>query len=121
MMFILTIGNTAVSRIKGITAAGGNEELIKFTPPADAEYLFYDRPRCINSIPVTPSGNPTPAIITKADRELVKFPVLVVRVGSIAEPLISPYDFLMSFASKKVCYKTIESNKIEIIAKAMQK
>ena len=51
MMFILTIGNTAVSRIKGITAAGGNEELIKFTPPADAEYLFYDRPRCINSIP----------------------------------------------------------------------
>jgi len=90
MMFILTIGNTAVSRIKGITAAGGNEELIKFTPPADAEYLFYDRPRCINSIPVTPSGNPTPAIITKAARELVKFPVLVVRAGSIAEPLL-PY------------------------------
>ncbi|MGC8645241.1 MAG: nicotinate mononucleotide-dependent phosphoribosyltransferase CobT [Thermoplasmata archaeon] len=95
MIFILTIGNTAISRINGITAAGGNPDLIKFTPPADAEYLFFERPRCINSIPVTPSGNPTPAIITKASRELAKFPVMVVRSGSTAEPLL-PYVFVSS-------------------------
>ncbi len=93
MIFILAIGNTAVSRVNGITAAGESEDLIKFTPPADAEYLFYDRPKCIDSIPVTPSGNPTPAIITKASKKLVGFPVLVARAGAVTSPSL-PYFFI---------------------------
>lgn len=100
-MFILAIGNTAVSQINGITAAGESEELIKFTPPADAEYLFYDRPRCIDAIPITPSGNPTPAIVTKASKILAGFPVLVARAGSIAGPSL-PYFFISNSQGKDI-------------------
>jgi len=89
------IGNTEVSKIKGITAAGGNDTLIKYTPPADAEFLFYDKPICIDAIPVTPEGNPTPGIITKASKNLLKLPILVIRAGSIIEPKI-PYINLSS-------------------------
>ncbi|MCW6159245.1 MAG: TIGR00303 family protein [Thermoplasmatales archaeon] len=101
MIFILAIGNTEVSQINGITAAGETEELIKFTPPADAEYLFYNRPRCINAIPVTPSGNPTPAIMTKASKILVGFPILVARAGSIVGPSL-PYFFISDSPGKDI-------------------
>lgn len=101
MIFILAIGNSAVSQINGITAAGESEELIKFTPPADAEYLFYDRPKCIEAIPITPSGSPTPAIVTKASKILVGFPVLVTRVGSIASPSV-PYFFISDSQGKDI-------------------
>ncbi|MEM0137872.1 MAG: TIGR00303 family protein [Thermoplasmatales archaeon] len=101
MLFILVIGNTEIANVKGITAAGENSELIKYTPPADAEFLFYDRPRCINAIPITPSGNPTPAIITKASRNLLNFPILVIRGGSIIEPNL-PYVAITSEAGRDI-------------------
>lgn len=90
MLFILVISNTNVAEIPGITVAGENPELVKYTPPADAEYLFYERPICIDAIPVTPAGHPTPAIITKAVKELINMPILVVRSGSIIAPNL-PY------------------------------
>lgn len=95
MLLLLVIGNTAVSGIKGITAAGESDDLIKYTPPADAEFLFYDRPRCIDAVPVTPEGNPTPGIITKASRNLLNFPVMVIRSGSRIGPIV-PYIHISS-------------------------
>jgi uncharacterized protein (TIGR00303 family) len=88
-MMLLVLGNTEISLIEGISIAGANPELTKFTPPADAEYLFYDKPKIIEAIPVTPQGHPTPAIITKACYELAKFPISVVRAGTFLAPLIS--------------------------------
>ncbi|MGC8860035.1 MAG: TIGR00303 family protein [Aciduliprofundum sp.] len=85
-MFLLTISNTEVASIPGITVAGGNPELIKYTPVADAEFLFYSKPISIDAIPVTPEGHPTPAIITKASKILAGFPIIVVRSGTIVEP-----------------------------------
>ncbi|MEM0162973.1 MAG: TIGR00303 family protein [Thermoplasmata archaeon] len=90
MLFLLVISNTNVAEIPGITVAGENPEIMKYTPPADAEYLFYERPLCINTVPVTPAGHPTPGIITKAVKELVNMPVMVVRSGSIIAPNL-PY------------------------------
>ncbi|BAD85041.1 NaMN:DMB phosphoribosyltransferase [Thermococcus kodakarensis KOD1] len=87
-IFILVLGNTEVSLIPGISVAGATPELTKLTPPADAEYLFYEKPRIIDAIPVTPEGHPTPAIITKAARELANFPILVVRGGTYLAPLV---------------------------------
>ncbi|MBP1912588.1 nicotinate mononucleotide-dependent phosphoribosyltransferase CobT [Thermococcus stetteri] len=87
-LFLLVLGNTEVSTIPGISVAGATPELTKLTPPADAEYLFYEKPRIIDAIPVTPEGHPTPAIITKAARELANFPVLVVRGGTYLAPLV---------------------------------
>ncbi len=87
-MMLLVLGNTELSLIKGISIAGANPELTKFTPPADAEYIFYDKPKIIDAIPVTPEGHPTPAIITKACYELAEFPITVVRAGTFLAPQI---------------------------------
>ncbi len=87
-MYLMTvvISNTKVAEIPGISAAGKSTELIKYTPPADIEYIFYGKPKCIDAIPVTPEGHPTPAIITKAAKEIMNFPLIPIRAGSILPP-----------------------------------
>ncbi len=87
-MMLIVLGNTEVSTIPGISVAGATPELTKLTPPADAEYLFYEKPKIIDVIPVTPEGHPTPAIITKAAKELADFPVIIVRGGTYLAPLV---------------------------------
>jgi len=87
-LFLLVLGNTEISTVQGISVAGATPELTKLTPVADAEYLFHEKPLTIDVIPVTPEGHPTPAIITKAARELANFPVLVVRGGTYLAPLV---------------------------------
>ncbi len=87
-LFLLVLGNTEISTVPGISVAGATPELTKLTPPADAEYLFHEKPLIIDAIPVTPEGHPTPAIITKAARELAAFPILVVRGGTYLAPLV---------------------------------
>ena len=87
-MMLVVLGNTEVSTIPGISVAGATPELTKLTPPADAEYLFHEKPKIIDVIPVTPEGHPTPAIITKAAKELADFPVIIVRGGTYLAPLV---------------------------------
>ncbi len=104
-MFILVVSNTEVAKIPGITVAGKNPELIKYTPVADAEFLFYSRPVSIDALPVTPEGHPTPAIITKASRILAKFPILVVRSGTEIEPKI-PHIKITDVPGKNIAKET---------------
>ncbi|KUH32359.1 hypothetical protein APY94_09705 [Thermococcus celericrescens] len=87
-LMLVVLGNTEISTVPGISVAGATPELTKLTPPADAEYLFYEMPRIIDVIPVTPEGHPTPAIITKAARELAGFPLMIVRAGTYLAPLV---------------------------------
>ncbi|ASJ12488.1 nicotinate mononucleotide-dependent phosphoribosyltransferase CobT [Thermococcus thioreducens] len=87
-LFLLVLGNTEISTVPGISVAGATPELTRLTPVADAEYLFHEKPLTIDVIPVTPEGHPTPAIITKAAKELANFPVLVVRGGTYLAPFI---------------------------------
>ena len=89
-IFICVISYTATSEIPGITVAGANPNLTKYTSPADAEFLYYGRCKCINAVPLTPDGKPTPAIITRAALRLSNIPFLVVDAGSKIKPLI-PY------------------------------
>ncbi|MEM0203091.1 MAG: TIGR00303 family protein [Archaeoglobaceae archaeon] len=89
-MFVLVIGNTKTAEVPGITVAGANPELIKYTPPADAELLYHGRCLSINSIPATPDGKPTPALITYTALRLTKIPLLVVDSGLMIKPKI-PY------------------------------
>ncbi len=89
-LFALVISYTYTSLIPGITAAGQNENLIKYTSPADAEYLNYGHCKSLDSIPVTPDGLPTPAIITKTALGLSNMPFFVVNAGSVVRPQ-SPY------------------------------
>ena len=89
-LFALVISYTYTSLIPGITAAGQNENLIKYTSPADAEFLNYGHCKCLDSIPVTPDGLPTPAIITKTALDLGNMPFFVVNAGSVVRPQ-APY------------------------------
>jgi uncharacterized protein (TIGR00303 family) len=89
-LFALVVSYTNTSLIPGITAAGQNEDLIKYTSPADAEFLNYGRCKCLDSVPVTPDGMPTPAVITKTALDLSDTPFLVVDAGSVVKPEV-PY------------------------------
>ncbi|MET1124810.1 MAG: nicotinate mononucleotide-dependent phosphoribosyltransferase CobT [Archaeoglobaceae archaeon] len=88
VMFLLVIGNTRTAEIPGITVAGANPELVKYTPPADAELLYFGRCLSIDGVPATPDGKPTPALISLAALRLTDVPFLVVRSGTIVAPKI---------------------------------
>ena len=62
--FICVIGNTETAKIPGISAAGAVPAITDFTPAADIELLYYGRCKCIDGVPVTPNGIPTPALVT---------------------------------------------------------
>lgn len=89
-LFVCVISYTATSEIPGLTVAGANPELIKYTSPADAEFLYYGKCKCIEAIPATPDGKPTPALITRAALQGAEIPFLVVDAGAKIKPSI-PY------------------------------
>lgn len=89
-MFILFISATDLSAVKGLSAAGANVEALPYTAPADADLLFYDRPKVIDAIPFDPFGHPTPALITKASVMEGRLPVKVMRAGTSIAP-IAPF------------------------------
>ena len=63
-VFACVISHTATSEIPGLTVAGANLEMVKFTSPADAEFLHYGRCICIPVVPATPDGKPRTAHIS---------------------------------------------------------
>ncbi len=86
MRFVLIAGGTETARIDGITAAGATPSLLAYTPAADAEILCSGDASSTGIVPVSPSGCPTPAVVTRAARELLGFPVDVLDAGAI-EPV----------------------------------
>lgn len=87
-MFILFISETKLSRVPGLSAAGANVEALPYTAPADADMLFYDRPKVVDCVPLDPFGHPTPAIVTRAAVIEGGFPVKAVRVGTSVAPAV---------------------------------
>ena len=87
--FVLVAGTTETAQREGISAAGADTELMRETPAADAEIVRYGRPVRTGTVPVSPSGCPTPALVTRAVRELLDFDVAVVD-GGLAEPTGAP-------------------------------
>lgn len=89
-IFVCTISYTETSQIPGITFAGANPDLIKYTSPADSEFLFYGRCFSIHGVPATPDGIPTPALLTRTALLLGRIPCIVVNSGSKIAPKV-PY------------------------------
>lgn len=89
MRFVLVGGNTETARIDGISAAGADPDAMVHTPSADLEIVEYGRPVQAPVVPVSPTGCPTPAVITRAVRELLEFDVLAVDAG-LARPTTAP-------------------------------
>ncbi|NIC00200.1 nicotinate-nucleotide--dimethylbenzimidazole phosphoribosyltransferase [Halobacterium sp. R2-5] len=88
-LFALAAGATETAAIDGISAAGADPALMAHTPSADAEILAYGRPVRAPVVPVSPTGCPTPAVVTRAVRERVEFGAVVLDAG-LAEPTGAP-------------------------------
>ncbi|WP_247009448.1 nicotinate-nucleotide--dimethylbenzimidazole phosphoribosyltransferase [Halorientalis litorea] len=86
---VLVAGTTGTASIDGISAAGADSDLMVHTPCADAEIVEYGHPVRSPVVPVSPSGCPTPAVVTRAVRDLLGFDVTVVD-GGLAEPTGAP-------------------------------
>jgi len=84
--FICVISYTETCEIPGITVAGAETELIKYTPAADAEFLYHGECKCIDTVPATPDGKPTPALMTRAALKSADIPLVVVDSGSKVKP-----------------------------------
>ena len=87
--FVLVAGTTETALRDGISAAGADTDAMRVTPSADAELVSYGRPVRADTVPVSPTGCPTPALVTRAVRELLGFDVIVVD-GGLAEPTAAP-------------------------------
>lgn len=81
MRFVLVVGTTETATIDGISAAGADPDVMVHTPAADVEIVEYGRPVLAPVTPVSPSGCPTPAVITRAVRELLSFDLLTIESG----------------------------------------
>jgi len=86
---ILAAGSTRTAAIEGISAAGADPALRHHTPSADAEIVAYGEPVRAPVVPVSPTGCPTPAVVTRAVREALGFDLTVVDAG-LAEPTAAP-------------------------------
>ena len=85
-LFSFVTSYTETSEIPGITVAGANPDFIKYTPPADAEFLQYGFCKTIDVIPMTPDGKPTPALLTRAVLDFANIPKIVINAGSKIYP-----------------------------------
>ena len=90
-MFLLFISETALAKIPGLSAAGANLDALPYTAPADADMLFYDRPKVAPSLPFDPFGHPSPALVTRAALLEAGFDAATVRVGTSIAPA-SPHE-----------------------------
>lgn len=95
--FALVISYTATSEIPGITVAGEHPDLIKYTAPADAEFIHYGYCKCISVIPMTPDGKPTPALLTKTALEAASIPSIVINAGSKITPNLPFIDMNLEY------------------------
>ena len=89
-LFSFVTSYTETSEIPGITVAGADPDFIKFTPPADAEFIHYGLCKSIDIIPMTPDGKPTPALLTRTALESASIPQITISAGSKITPKL-PY------------------------------
>ncbi|MBI1858237.1 MAG: TIGR00303 family protein [Candidatus Melainabacteria bacterium] len=94
-LFILVIGSTETALIPGLSAAGKNISEIKMTPALDAEFLSAKENEPINKIPVSPSGIPSPIILSKAIVEMLDLDICIVDVGAFTKPKCNHIDLNM--------------------------
>jgi uncharacterized protein (TIGR00303 family) len=91
-LFSLVISYTETCTIPGITVAGKTPEVLPYTSPADAEFLNFGYCKCIDAIPMTPDGKPTPALLTKTALESASIPNIIVNAGSKIAPQLPCFE-----------------------------
>jgi uncharacterized protein (TIGR00303 family) len=89
MRLVLAAGTTRTAAIEGLSVAGATPELRLHTPSADAELVRYGQLVRVPVFPVSPTGCPTPALVTRAVVDLLDLDV-VVADGGLATPTGAP-------------------------------
>lgn len=89
---VLAAGCTATASIPDISAAGADPSARRWTPTADAELLTAGAPVTAPGVPRSPSGCPTPAVVTRAARDLTGFDVVVLDAGLDEPPGVDVRD-----------------------------
>jgi len=117
-LFVCTIATTETAKIPRISAAGKYPEFTDYTPPADAELLLLGKCKCIDGVPVTPEGIPTPALITLSALRLADIPVLVASGGLKVKPHV-PFLELGGTPGKDIKTGNAVENVEEVIQRAM--
>jgi uncharacterized protein (TIGR00303 family) len=87
--FLVVAGSTATARIDGISAAGAAPEVLAHTPSADLELAAFGGLLRAPAVPVSPTGCPTPAVVTRAACDLLGVEPRCVDAG-LAEPTGAP-------------------------------
>ena len=91
-LFLCILANTETAKIPNISAAGKSPKLTDYTPAADAELVETGNPISINEPAMTPSGAPSPAVITRASMLLTEIPCLFINAGLRIRPKIPTID-----------------------------
>ncbi|MCX9026312.1 MAG: TIGR00303 family protein [Candidatus Methanoperedens sp.] len=91
-LFLCILANTETAKIPNISAAGKSPKLTDYTPAADAELVETGNAISINEPAMTPSGAPTPAVITRASMLLTEIPCLFINAGLRVRPRIPTID-----------------------------
>jgi uncharacterized protein (TIGR00303 family) len=91
-LFAVVLGNTLLSTVPGVSGAGPSPEKTVLTPVLDSELIAHGAIRSRKSRPNTPTGCPTPAVITRAMMTLLGMEPLFVNAGLTTEPVIPCLD-----------------------------
>ncbi|HJJ42155.1 MAG TPA: TIGR00303 family protein [Methanocorpusculum sp.] len=80
-MFAAILSNTDISKVAGVSGAGENSESSFFVPVLDAELIINGELKNPAHSPNTPTGCPTPAVVTLSMMDLIKMKPLMIASG----------------------------------------
>ncbi|MDO9523347.1 MAG: TIGR00303 family protein [Methanocorpusculum sp.] len=80
-MFALILSNSLVSTIEGVSGAGESPAKSLMVPPLDAELIINGEITSVDMTPNTPTGCPTPAVMTLAMMDLIGMKPLMIAAG----------------------------------------
>jgi uncharacterized protein (TIGR00303 family) len=91
-VFAIVLGNTLLSTVPGVSGAGPSPEKTVLTPVLDSELITHGAIRSRRMKPNTPTGCPTPAVITRAMMALLGLSPLFINAGLTTQPVIPCLD-----------------------------
>jgi len=91
-VFAIVLGNTLLSTVPGVSGAGMSPEKTVLTPILDSELIIHGTIRSRKMKPNTPTGCPTPAVITRAMMVLLGMEPLFINAGLTTRPVIPCLD-----------------------------
>lgn len=86
------LANTLLSTVPGISGAGPSPAGTLLTPAMDAELILHGAITSMPGTPNTPTGCPTPAVITRAMMELTGIVPLFINAGLARQPSVPCLD-----------------------------